>query len=85
MTKIGNLYSLRGYWREVEIILNNIQSLPYTEIHIEFNNYYPEPFSVFEGYQNMYLCNNDVKYIINKILQELNYMSREIQDWILKI
>lgn len=83
--EMANTAYIRGYWREVEIILNNIQSLPYTEIPKEFNNYYPNPFVMFENNENVSLSDNDFKNLINTVSIELKFMEVEIKNWSLSI
>lgn len=83
--EISNIYFLKGYWREIEIILNNIQSLPYTEIPKSFNNYYPDPFVEFKVEDYIHIDYNDFKNILKKMLFNLKFMNKEIKLWISEI
>lgn len=79
---LSNIYFLKGCWREIEIILNNIQSLPYTEIPKSFNNYYPDPFSEFKSDNYSNFDSNYIKNILNDIILNLEFMDKEIKEWI---
>lgn len=70
---------LVAIWREVEIILNNINSLPYTEINKNFLHYYPEPFLNLKN-----IDTNRQLYLktVKTLLRESEFMFFSIEEWL---
>lgn len=85
---ISNLNSvsiLKSYWREIEILLNNIHSLPYLEIDDDFINFYPDPFLEIEKAHNEELNTNETVMILNIMFTEVENIYFKIKNWIEKL
>lgn len=81
---ISDLVSLKilsSYWIEIEIMLNNIHTLPLMEIHETFHNYYPDPFAEFLETNKHILNYSEVIFLLNKMQQETETIYFNLKKW----
>lgn len=76
---INHLFILRSYWKEIEIILNNIHSLPVIIIPNSLINFYPDPLHKFSD------INHDVELNTIDTISILKDMHENTEDLYFKL
>lgn len=84
LSEVSSLTIIKSFWKEIEILLNSIHSLPMTEIYEPFHQYYPNPFKEFENKYDE-LNYNEVIFLLENILEEIENIYYQLKEWIDKL